>query len=112
MEEILRSGASPTALVVANDLMAIGALRICEREKVLIPHDIALMGMDDSEMALCTSPELSSVQMQQEEIGRTAARLLMERISKGRKEKQTVRLQPALSLRASSEGDQKFQPRA
>ncbi len=104
MEEILRSGASPTALVVANDLMAIGALRICEREKVSVPEDIAMMGMDDSEMALCTTPQLSSVQMQQEEIGRTAARLLMERILKGRKEKQTVRLQPALSLRTSSEG--------
>ena len=104
MGEILRSGASPTALVVANDLMATGALRICELNKVRVPQDIALMGMDDSEMAVCTTPQLSSVQMQQEEIGRTAARLLMERILKGRKEKQTVRLQPALSLRASSEG--------
>lgn len=103
MEEMIAAGAVPEALVVANDLMAIGALKACKSRGLRIPQDIAIIGMDNTDLATCTTPELSSINMKEEDIGRHAATLLMERILDGRKEKRTVRLQPELCLRGSSQ---------
>lgn len=102
MEELIAADTLPEALVVANDLMAIGALKACARHHIRIPEDIAIIGMDNSDMATCTSPELSSIAMKEEEIGRDAAMLLMERIQNGRTEKKTIRLRPELCIRRSS----------
>ncbi len=102
MEELISAGTVPEALVVANDLMAIGALKVCKRRGLRIPQDVAIIGMDNTDLATCTSPELSSINMKEEDIGRHAAQLLMERILKGRIEKQTIRLQPELCQRGSS----------
>ena len=102
MEEMIAAGSVPEALVVANDLMAIGALKACKHHGLHIPQDVAIIGMDNSDLATCTAPELSSINMKEEDIGRYAAELLMERILKGRKEKRTIRLQPELFLRESS----------
>ncbi len=102
MRELLAAGERPTAVVAANDLMAVGALRVCQRAGVRVPEEVALIGMDNSDVALYTTPELSSVQMMEYDIGQIAAQLLMERIFKKREEKKTVRLQPSLALRASS----------
>lgn len=102
MEELIIADTIPEALVVANDLMAIGAMKACRRHRLRIPEDVAVIGMDNTDMATCASPELSSIGMKEEEIGMYSARLLMERIQKGRAEKQTVRLQPELFFRASS----------
>ena len=102
MREMIDAGAVPEALVVANDLMAVGALKVCRRSKIRIPDDIAIIGMDNTDLATCTSPELSTVIMKEEEIGRHAAILLMERILHGRKEKKSIRLAPELFLRGST----------
>ncbi|MCE5342515.1 MAG: LacI family transcriptional regulator [Eubacteriales bacterium] len=101
MRHLLAQPALPEALVVANDLMAIGAYRVCLDAGIRVPEDIAIIGMDDSELANCMN--LSSVQMCEEEIGGKAAKLLMDRILHGPREKKVVRLQPQLALRASSE---------
>ena len=100
MAELLESPTLPEALVIANDLMAVGAYRLCLERGLRVPEDIAIIGMDDSELARCMN--LSSVQMQEEEIGRNAATLLMDRILNGPREKKVIRLEPRLMLRASS----------
>ena len=105
MEELILAGTIPEAVVVANDLMAIGAMKACRRHGLRIPGDVAIIGMDNTDMATCFAPELSSIGMKEEEIGRHSAKLLMERILKGRTEKQTIRLQPELFVRASSTRD-------
>lgn len=91
----------PEALVVANDLMAIGALKVCRELHIRVPEDLAIIGMDDSDSAQLIG--LSSVRMREDEIGRLAAELLMDRILSGPRPRRTLRLQPELSLRASSE---------
>ncbi len=101
MTEMIEQGELPQALVVANDLMAIGALQVCQERGLRVPGDLAIIGMDDSDLAQCL--HLSSIQMREEEIGRQAATLLMDRILHGHSEKRIVRLQPSLMLRGSSE---------
>ena len=105
MEELIRAGTVPDALVVANDLMAVGALQACRARGPWHPRDIAIIGMDNTALSTCTNPELSSIAMKEEDIGRHAATLLMQRILEGRTEKRTIRLQPELILRDQAEGD-------
>lgn len=102
MEELFAANAVPEALVVANDLMAIGALKVCLCHGLRVPQDVAIIGMDNTDMGACVTPALSSVVMMEEEIGRNAAQLLIERIQKKRNEKKVIRLHPALCLRESS----------
>ncbi|WP_217596332.1 LacI family DNA-binding transcriptional regulator [Cohnella sp. GbtcB17] len=97
------SGAErPEAIVAANDLMAIGIMEACEEAGLRIPADIAVVGMDNLDIASRVYPKLTSVAMQQEEIGRQAAQLLMERLQGERSDQRTVRLMPALVTRESS----------
>ena len=91
----------PEAIVVANDLMAIGALRVCRELNIRVPDDLAIIGMDDSDSAQLLG--LSSIRMLEDEIGRNAAELLMERVAGGPRPRKTIRLLPTLSIRASSE---------
>jgi LacI family transcriptional regulator len=101
MAELVRDGRLPQALVVANDLMAIGASQFCQENRIRIPQDMAVIGMDNSDLAVCLG--LSSIHMCEEELGKKAAELLMQRILHGSHEKLTIRLQPQLILRTSSE---------
>ena len=99
---IIKSPLRPTGIVTANDLMAIGFFRYCNEHNFNIPEHFSIVGMDNTDLASNIKPGLSSVLMRQEEIGRNAATLLMERILEGRTYKKTVRLEPELIVREST----------
>ena len=61
----------PEGIVAANDLMAIGVMKACEEAGLRIPHDVAVVGMDNLDLASRVYPKLTSVALQ-EEIGRKA----------------------------------------
>ena len=92
----------PTAVVAANDLMAVGLLQACEDAGLSIPGDISLSGMDDTDLGQILRPHLTTVKMREEDIGSNAAKLLLERILDGRTYQKTVRLEPELVVRQSS----------
>lgn len=92
----------PTALVATNDLMALGVMNICHDNNIKIPDDLAIVGMDDTYLAGSMIPKLTSVSIQEEEIGRAAATLLLERIEQGREKRSTIELRPILKIRESS----------
>ena len=101
MEDLIKRGSLPEAIVAANDLMAIGAMQVCRERGISIPGQLGLIGMDDSDLARLL--DLSSIHMCEEEIGRRAAELVMQRIMGNGHDKNTIRLQPRLVLRGSSE---------
>ncbi|MCM0650076.1 LacI family transcriptional regulator [Clostridium swellfunianum] len=101
-KEILCLEQRPTAVVASNDLMAIGIINACDEAQVKIPDDIAIIGMDNTDIATRVSPKLSSVAMLQEEIGRNAAQILMDRLNGDVGEKKRVKLFPRLVIRQSS----------
>lgn len=101
-KEIIKHDVLPTAVVAVNDLMAVGLTRAFEEAGIKVPKDIAIVGMDNTDMASRISPKLTSVAMMQEEIGRNAAQILMDRINGDTSEKKRVRLFPRLIVRESS----------
>jgi LacI family transcriptional regulator len=99
----LPGGERPTAVFCANDLLALGVLQEMTRRGVRVPQDVAIVGYDDIEFAAAAAVPLSSVRQPREQLGRTAAQLLLEEIeANGRHEHRHVVFQPELVLRESS----------
>lgn len=93
----------PTAVFCANDLLALGALQEMTRRGLRVPQDIALIGYDDIEFAEAAAVPLSSVRQPREQLGRTAAQLLLEEIEDGdRHRHRHVVFQPELVVRNST----------
>jgi LacI family transcriptional regulator len=67
MGRILSQPELPTAVVTANDLTAIGALRAAHEKGVRIPEDISIAGCDDIEMADIVYPPLTTLRISRRE---------------------------------------------
>jgi LacI family transcriptional regulator len=87
----------------ANDLLALGVLQEMTQRGIRVPADIAIVGYDDIEFAAAAAVPLSSVRQPREQLGRTAAQLLLEEIEDGpAHEHRHVVFQPELVVRESS----------
>lgn len=69
-----------TAIVVANNLMTVGALTSLRKSGVRIPEDIALIAIDDPSWASLVEPPLTAFAQPIEVMATTAADLVIERI--------------------------------
>lgn len=89
----------PTALLVANDVMALGVLDHCRSSGLLVPGDLSVVGVDDLLFARVVG--LTTIHQPSYEIGHTAASLLFEILeSNGRPA--TIRMQPDLIVRSTT----------
>lgn len=98
---LLELADSPTALVVANNHMTIGAMRTLGHLGVRVPEDVALVAYDDFEWAAHFRPRLTTMAQPIQQIGAEAVRLLLARIGDPRRQPQTVRLRPEFMHRES-----------
>jgi LacI family transcriptional regulator len=105
VEELLALDPRPSAVMCANDQLALGVLRGLVAAGTQVPHDMALVGYDDVTFASMLSPPLTSVRQPKYEVGASAAELLLEEAS-GRSvhEHRSLRFEPELVVRASSVG--------
>jgi LacI family transcriptional regulator len=62
-QQLLDSGFAPTALFCANDEMAVGALSYFQEAGLRVPHDLSVLGYDDTPSAAFSAPRLTSVHM-------------------------------------------------
>lgn len=70
----------PTALIVVNDLMAIGVILELQEAGYSVPGDVAVMGFDDIPEATIVRPSLTTVAQDPRDIGQKLAQALFERI--------------------------------
>jgi LacI family transcriptional regulator len=80
----------PTALVVANNLMTVGALLATRAAGLTIPGDVALVGIDDPVWASLIDPPLTTVAQPVRRMAIDAMELLLERIAGGRSDPQRI----------------------
>ncbi|WP_354179372.1 LacI family DNA-binding transcriptional regulator [Arthrobacter sp. UYP6] len=99
---VLSEESRPDAIVAANDLIGIGAIRAAEDFGLSIPGDIAVTGIDNTELAGVVRPGLTSVDLGAEERGRAAAELLLKRIMDPERPAHTIAIAPSLVVRGSS----------
>ena len=68
----------PTAVFCANDLIALGVLQEMTRNRIRVPEDISIIGYDDIDFAAAAAVPLTSVRQPRQQLGHTAARLLLD----------------------------------
>ncbi len=90
----------PTAFFVANDTMAIGALRALAEHGIEVPNRVNIVGVNDISVSQYLNPPLSTVKVYTESMGENAVELLMERIN-GRTISKKVSLSTKLIIRSS-----------
>lgn len=70
VDHLLDAGTEVTAILCANDLLAIGALRRLAERGLAVPDDVSVAGFDDISVASITAPHLSTVRLPLRELGR------------------------------------------
>ncbi|HEX2914516.1 MAG TPA: LacI family DNA-binding transcriptional regulator [Chloroflexia bacterium] len=79
--ELLRGPNPPTAIFAVNDSMAVGAARAAAALGLSIPEDLALVGFDNIPVAEHFMPPLTTVRIYKEQMGKMAARRILEVIN-------------------------------
>ncbi|MBC7248696.1 MAG: LacI family DNA-binding transcriptional regulator [Anaerolineae bacterium] len=72
--------ASPSAVFVASDIMALGALKALRQENLRVPQDISLVGFDDIPLASALEPPLTTVRQPVRRMGALAVEMLLDLI--------------------------------
>lgn len=82
LERWLQTLEIPTGLMAVTDFRAILVIEACQRLKLRIPHDLAVIGVDNEEVTCMFShPPLSSIARNAEKVGYKAAELLEKLMS-------------------------------
>jgi DNA-binding LacI/PurR family transcriptional regulator len=79
--KILAMSPLPTAVVAANDLVAVGAMGVFESQGLRVPDDVSVVGYDDSQIARLDLVQLTSVCQGVDQFGSAAIQLLVDRIA-------------------------------
>lgn len=70
----------PTAVVCANDTLAIGAMKAASRMGLRVPEDFSVIGFDDSSFCTISDPELTSIRIDKQRMGQLAVECLVTQI--------------------------------
>jgi len=91
-----------TAVVAANDLIALGALQVLQAKGIDVPQDVSLIGHNDMPLLDQIRPPLTSVRIQHYEMGLRAAKLLLAALQGVPESASTIVLRPELVVRGST----------
>ena len=100
--ELLEAGELPTAVVVANDMMALGVLQECRERGLHVPRDISIVGFDDIAFAALSNPPLTTVRLPREELGRKAVEALLASVGDSDRQGVEINIPTHLVLREST----------
>ncbi len=99
---LLDTGADVTAIVAANDLLAIGCYDALAARRLHCPDDVSIVGFNDMPFIDRLSPPLTSVRVPQRELGAAAADLLLKRLADDAPKAREILLEPGLIVRGST----------
>lgn len=98
--ELLKLKNPPTAILAANNLMAIGALKAARDKGLHVPGDLSVIGFDDSLLSMVVDPTLTVIKQPLKEIGEAAFKLLINQLE-GKQKLETIQLNTYIIKRES-----------
>ena len=101
-KKLLSLAKPPDAILAINDTVAFAVMQEVKKQHLKIPSDIGLVGFSDEFHATLVDPPLTSVSHPTYEMGREAARLLFDSLTRSQPVKRII-LNTRLEVRASSE---------
>ena len=102
MDSFLALTDRPTGVVCVDDRIAFIVLRALAERRIRVPRDISVVGYDDVDFAAMFSPTLTSIRQPKYELGRAAARLLIEETVDPNHRHGDIRFEPELIARQST----------
>jgi len=102
MRQLLEHKRRPTAVMAANDLTAIGALRMAHQQGLEVPRDLSIIGFDDTDFCEILHPPLTSIQLSRKEYANTFCQALVDAAREPDSQGQQYCVGTSLVLRASS----------
>lgn len=103
MQRLLQLDDRPQAVLVANDAMAVGALRALHEKQIDVPHEMALISFDDTSITHYTYPTLTSIHVPTDQMAAMGLELLGRRLQNPDLAPQRVVVGTKLALRQSTE---------
>jgi LacI family transcriptional regulator len=94
----------PTALIASGTILAAGALRAIEEAGLRLPDDLSFATFDGFDYADLFEPALTTVRQPAFDVGTRALQLLTERIANPKTKPRTIRLDPRVEYRRSTDG--------
>lgn len=101
MQRLWESGARPTAVITALDVIAAGAVRFLQEKGLQVPSDISVTGYEDGLLAEHMTPPLTTVHTQKEKMGQLASRILAHRIDHPSTQQVKLIVPPEIVIRRS-----------
>jgi LacI family transcriptional regulator len=99
--KLLHDNARITAIVAANDLLALGCYDALAERGLSCPADMSITGYNDTPLADMIKPPLTTVRIRQRDMGIAAARLLLAHMA-GDSPLSDIVLRPELLVRQST----------
>ena len=100
--ELLAMPKPPTAIIGANDLMALGAIEALQEFGLRVPDDLSIVGIDDIFVSSMPWASLTTLRHPKWTVGATAARILIERIGDPEAAVRKVIIAPEFIVRGTS----------
>ncbi|HET9187912.1 MAG TPA: LacI family DNA-binding transcriptional regulator, partial [Acidothermaceae bacterium] len=101
-DRLLATGRPVTAVLAANDMIAVGALQALAAKGLRCPEDVSVVGFNDMPFVDQLSPPLTTVRLPQYDVGMQAAQLLLDRLADPKNTAKSVVLPVALVVRGST----------
>lgn len=98
---LLECDCFPDAVVAMNDSIAIGIIQCLKAHNICIPADISIIGFDNIDISGMIEPALTTIDQRSYEMGRRAAKMLLDGIEQVGEPMQNVAIQPRLVQRKS-----------
>lgn len=76
-----RDGLEFDSVIATEDGLAVGAIKYIRMKGLRIPEDISVIGYNDSELAVCCEPELTSIDSQSKELCESAVEYMMAHLN-------------------------------
>ncbi|WP_394187146.1 LacI family DNA-binding transcriptional regulator [Metabacillus halosaccharovorans] len=100
MKKILETKPYPRAIFAASDMMAFGAIDAIREKGLRVPEDISVIGCDDIDACRHSSPKLTTIRQDKDQLGKLAAYMLNDLIN-GKSELKPVFIDSDLVVRES-----------
>jgi LacI family transcriptional regulator len=101
-ERLLGLDDPPTAIFAASDQMALGAIEALRRRGLRVPEDMSIVGFDDLPEVRWCAPPLTTVRQPLSDMGKLAARMLLDLARQVEPTSPRVELATELVVRAST----------
>jgi len=101
-KKLLEEKVPPTALLVVNNQMTIGALNALKELGIRVPEDLSLISFDDMEWCSFINPPLTTVEQSPYLMGKTAGEMLLQKINHKRSQPKKVVILSHLIIRNST----------